>query len=344
MKKILMLLLSLVMLVSIVGGCSAPQAPAENSPSADKESAEAPSSEAPAEASAEAPADGDKPVIGCTVYYMTEFVTLMAEGIKAEAAEQGADLVLLDANNDAQMQISQIENLIAQQVDVILVAAVDTDAIVPALDLCEEAGIPLVGVNMLINTDRPYYYAGPDDVQAGELEMQALIDIIGEEGNIVILDGPIGTSAQLQRAEGNKNVLAKYPNIKVLAEQPANWNREEALTLMENWMQAYEGEIDGVVAHNDEMALGAIQALEAKGLKDEIPVTGVDAIKDGCQAIKDGRFEATVFQDAELEGRLGVQVAMQVLAGTPPEEHLNYIEMKLITADNVDELLDTIYK
>jgi ribose transport system substrate-binding protein/inositol transport system substrate-binding protein len=283
-----------------------------------------------------------KPVIGCTVYYMTEFVTLMAEGIKAEAAERGADLVLLDANNDAQRQISQIENLIAQKVDVLLVAAVDSDAIVPALDLADKAGIPLVGLNMLINTDREYYYSGPNDVQAGELEMQRLIDLIGGGGNIAIIEGPIGQSAQVQRLEGNKNVLAKHSNVKVIADQTANWSRAEALALVENWLEAFPN-LDGIVAHNDEMALGAIQALEAKGIKSRIPVTGVDAIKDGCMAIRDGRFEMTVFQDAEEEGRLGVRICMDILEGNPPPNKINFIEMVPIDKTNVQELIDRIY-
>lgn len=338
MKKYLSAFLCLCLLTVALFGCAAPAAtpaPADAAAAPAAADSETDTTPAPAES-------GKKPVIGCTVYYMTEFVTLMAEGIKGEAADLGADLILLDANNDAQKQISQIENLIAQKVDVILVAAVDADAIVPAVGMCEQAGIPLVGVNMLINTDAPYYYSGPNDVQAGELEMQFLIDRIGGKGNIVILEGPIGTSAQLQRMEGNQNVLANNPDVKVLANQPANWSREEALALTENWLQAFEGQIDGICAHNDEMALGAIQALEAKGLK--LPVTGVDAIKDGCMAIKDGRFDATVFQDADLEGRLGVQICMDILKGTPPKEHTNYIEMKLITQDNVDELLTTIYK
>ncbi len=329
MKKVFSLLLALTMSAFALAGCGSTGA-VSSAPAA------------PAQQSSGGAAPDEKPVIGCTVYYMTEFITLMVEGVKAEAAEQGAELILLDAGNDAQKQISQVENLIAQKVDVILVAAVDADAIVPALEMCEKANIPLVGVNMLINTDEKYYYAGPNDVEAGELEMQYIVDKIGGKGNVVILEGPIGTSAQLQRMEGNQNVLAKYPDVKVLANQPANWSREEALSLTENWLQAFEGQIDGIVAHNDEMALGAIQALEAKGL--DIPVAGVDAIKDGCLAIKDGRMDATVFQDAEKEGRLGVEVCMDVLRGTPPDEPLNYIEMKLITADNVGELLDTIYK
>jgi len=282
--------------------------------------------------------------IGCTVYYMTEFVTLMVEGMQSRADDLGCDLVMLDAGQDAQNQITQVENLIAQKVDVIIVAAVDSDAILPAIEMCDQAGIPLIGVNMLFNTDEPYHYVGPDDVLAGELEMQNAIDKIGGEGNVVILEGPIGQSAQIQRLEGNENVLAKYEGkIEVLAQQTANWSREEALTLVENWLETFSGEIDAIVAHNDEMALGAIQALEAAGLTDQIVVTGVDAILDGCNAISDGTLLGSVYQDAAKEGSDAVQKAYDVLEGTLTEKELSYIDMKWITKDNVDELLTTIY-
>lgn len=282
--------------------------------------------------------------VGCTVYYMTEFVTLMTKGMEAKAKELNCDLVMLDAGQDAQNQVTQIENLIAQKVDVIIVAAVDSDAILPAIEMCEAAGIPLVGVNMLFNTEEPYHYVGPNDVLAGELEMQNAIDQIGGEGNVLILEGPIGQSAQIQRLEGNQNVLKKYEGkIEVLAQQTANWSREEALTLVENWLETFSGKIDAIVAHNDEMALGAIQALEAAGLTDKIAVTGVDAILDGCNAVKDGTLLGTVYQDAALEGSDAVQKAFDVLEGTVTEKELSYIDMKWITKDNVDELLTTIY-
>lgn len=292
-----------------------------------------------------APKKNGKYTIGCTVYYMTEFVTLMSDGMKKKADQLGCGLIMLDAQQDAQKQITQVENLIAQKVDAIIVAAVDSDAILPAMDMCKKAGIPLIGVNMLFNTDKPYYYVGPNDVLAGELEMQHAIDKIGGKGNVVILEGPIGQSAQLQRLEGNKKVLDKYKGkVNVLAEQTANWSREEALTMTENWLQTFNGKIDAIVAHNDEMALGAIQALEAQKLTGKIVVTGVDAILDGCNAVKDGSLLGTVYQDAGLEGSDAVERAYDVLEGKVTKKELSYIDMKWITKDNVDDLLNTIYK
>lgn len=340
--RLLSLLLAIFMLGGIMAGCG--PAPAEKA--ADTSSAAVSTQQAVETAidTAKAADPNKKIKIGCTVYYMSEFVTLMKNGIEAEAKAQNADLVFLDANNDVNKQLSQIENLIAQKVDVLLVAAVDSDAIVPALDMAKTANIPIVGLNMLINTTEEYYYAGPDDVKAGELEMQAAIDKIGGKGNIVILEGPIGSSAQAQRHEGNHNILEKYPDVKVLAEKTANWSRTEALALTENWLQTFKGQINAVVAHNDEMALGAIQALEAKGLKATTPVTGVDAIKDACVSIKSGVQDMTVFQDAVLEGSLGVQVAAKVARGETVDKKMNLIEMKVINKDNVDELLTTIYK
>lgn len=340
--RLLPLILVVFMLVGIMAGCG--PAPAQKAADTQKAAVDTQKEVETAVNTAKAADPNKKIKIGCTVYYMSEFVTLMKNGIESEAKAQNADLIFLDANNDVNKQLSQIENLIAQKVDVLLVAAVDSDAIVPALDKAKDAGIPLVGLNMLINTDQPYYYAGPDDVKAGELEMQAAIDKIGGKGNILILEGPIGVSAQTQRHEGNHNVLAKYPDVKVLAEKTANWSRAEALALTENWLQSFGGQINAIVAHNDEMALGAIQALEAKGLKDKIPVTGVDAIKDACVSIKNGVQDMTVFQDAVLEGSLGVQVAAKVARGEKVDPMMNLIEMKVIDKTNVDELLTTIYK
>ena len=337
MKKVLSVMLAAAMLASMAAGCQSSSGAASVAGTASE------GSDTASTAAAGTANSGKKIKVGSTVYYYTEFITLMAKGMKREAAQEGVDLTILDANNDAQKQLSQVENLIAQKVDVIVVAAVDTDAIVPAVAMCKKANIPLVAVNMLINTKEPYYYVGPNDVQAGEEEMQACIDAMGGKGNIVILQGPIGTSAQLQRSEGNHNVLKKYPDVKVLAEQPANWDRSQALTLTENWLQAFPDKIGGIVAHNDEMAMGALKAIQAKGLK--TPITGVDAIKDGCLSIKNQTpFIATVYQNADMEGSLGVKTAIQIARGQKPEKEKNYIDMELMTKDNVSKLLTTIYQ
>lgn len=321
-KRILSILLVAAMVMSMAVGCG----------SGDKK-----------EESGDGKKD-DKFTVGYSFYYMSEFITLMNQGVEDKCKELGMELISLDAENDPSNQITQIENLIAQNVDCLLVAAVDSDAIVPALSMAEEAGIPLVAVNMTINTDEDYYYSGPDDVLAGELEMQSAIDAIGGEGKIAILEGPIGQSAQIDRLEGNKNVLAKNDKIEVVADQTANWSREEAQALVENWLQEFP-DIKAIVGHNDEMALGAIMAIESAGLVPgkDIIVTGVDAIEDGCNAVKDGKLLSTVYQDAVLEGGLGVELCHQILTGDTPKEYINLIDMTNYTKDNVDELLTTLY-
>lgn len=285
-----------------------------------------------------------KYTIGYTYYYNSEFITLMNQGIEKKAEELGVDVIMLDAENDPSNQITQIENLIAKDVDCLYIAAVDGDAIVPALDMAKEADIPLVAVNMTFKTDEDYYYSGPDDVLAGELEMQSAIDAIGGKGTVCILQGPVGTSAMIDRQEGNDKVLADNPDVECLAVQPANWSREEAETMVENWLQAFD-DIDAIVAHNDEMALGAIMAIEGAGLVpgEDIVVTGIDAIEDGCNAVAEGKMLSTVYQDAGLEGSQGLQICYDILEGNAPEQYINLIDMTQFTKDNVQELIDKLY-
>src|SRR5699024_189410 len=150
----------------------------------------------------------------------------------------------------------------------------------------------------MVNTDKLTSYVGSQDVSAGEEIMQYMIDYMeSEEFNIVVLEGPMGQSAQLQRWEGINNVLADYEGIEILAYDTANWSRSEAMTLMETWLTTYGDEIDAVVAENDEMALGARQAIEAEGY--DIPCIGIDGITDAVTAIQNGGMIASDFQDAE---------------------------------------------
>ncbi|MBS4208132.1 substrate-binding domain-containing protein [Bacillus sp. FJAT-50079] len=286
----------------------------------------------------ESGSDSGKYKIGVTVYYMSEFITLAVGGLEDAAEKHNVDINVLEAKNDVATQISQMENLIAQGVDAIIVAAVDSDSLDGTIKKARDAGIEVVGLNMIINSDHLSSYIGPNDVQAGELETQYVVDQLGGKGNVVIFEGPIGISAQIQRKEGIYNVIDANDGMNVLEIQTANWSREEALTIMENWIQSHGDKIDAVVAQNDEMALGATQALENAGMRDDVLVVGVDAIEDAVKAIEAGRMDASVFQDAALEGGQAVDLAVALLKGEEVEKY-NAIEMELVTKENAAEYL-----
>ena len=338
MKKIVCLVLAVVMAVALfAGGTSTGQGEASQS------AAPADQSEAPAETSAAADGgdakDNSEIVIGWSPYWLSEFMTLMNAGVEARAEELGVKLVFADANNDPNKQIGQVENFIAQKVDAMIVAPVDVEAIKPAVDAAKEAGIPFVAANMYVESDNVTAYAGPNDIQAGELAMQYAVDQLGGKGNVIILEGADGYSASADRHDGIHNILDKNPDIKVLEEKTAEWSREQATSMMENYIQNYGDQIGAVVCHNDEMAMGAIQALESAGMTGKVVVTAVDAIKDACVAIKDGKMAATVYQDAAAEGALAVDIAVALAKGEKVEKD-NLIEMIVVNKDNVDKYLE----
>ena len=304
------------------------------------------------------PKNGSQYRIGFTYYYASEFMNLLLGGIEAKADELGMKVVELDAENDPANQLNQVENLIAQQVDCLMIAAVDAQGIVPALSMAREAGIPLVVVNLAFSTDEPYYFYGPDDVDGGYLEAQYAYEAARElfpdvkRLNGIIIQGPVGTSAMMERQEGNDlflDEIGREENLNIFDMQPKNWSREEACTYVENCIQAYGiGGTDGmhlIISHNDEMALGAIQAIESQGYVPgkDIIVTGIDAIEDACHAVLDGKQYATLYQDAGREGGGGVQLCYDILTGNPPETPKQYMELTCFRQDNVSLLLDTIY-
>ncbi len=284
-------------------------------------------------------AGDEKIVIGYSIYWLSEFATLMTEAMQEKADKEGVELIVLDAKWDAVTQLSHVDNFIAQDVDAIIIGAADVYSMVQGVEAANEAGIPFVGVNMRIPTDKIDAYAGPDDVRAGEMMVEYVISQLGEDFNCIVLEGAEGYSATVDRREGVKNMLDAHPGVTALDIKTANWTREGALELMENYIQDFGGKIDAVIAHNDEMALGAIQALEAEGMLDDVIVTGIDAIYDACKAIDEGKMEYTVFQDAKLEGSLAFDAALTLIRGGKPEIKENYINMIGLTQANVAEYL-----
>lgn len=166
-----------------------------------------------------------------------------------------------------------------------------------------------------------------------------MADELGGEGNIVILQGPLGSSPELDRSEGNEQILAEYPDMEVLAMDTANWAREEAVNKVKNWISSFGDDIDGIVAQNDDMGLGAVQALKEAGMS--VPVVGIDGIEDGLRAVESGDFIGSSLQHGRVELATGLAVALKVINGEPYEKNYVYV-MPPITADNVDQFIKNV--
>jgi ribose transport system substrate-binding protein len=259
-----------------------------------------------------------------------------------EAFAEANDIELLwnSANNDVATQASQVESLINQGVDAIIIVPVQADSLQPQLEAAQEAGIPVLAVNTtLSNEDLITAAVLPDDVAAGAQEMQMMADALNGEGNIVVLQGPLGSSPELDRTEGIQSVLADYPNINVLAMDTANWARDEAVNKVKNWISSFGDDIDGIVAENDDMGLGAVQALKEAGVS--VPVVGIDGIEDGLRAVESGDFIGSSLQHGRVELAAGLAVALKVINGEEYEKNYVYT-MPPITPDNVDQYVKNV--
>ncbi|WP_152365983.1 substrate-binding domain-containing protein [Microlunatus speluncae] len=284
---------------------------------------------------------GDKPLrIGVTVYDMSSFITAGKEGMDAYAKANNIELAWNAANLDVSTQANQVDQLISAQVDAIVVVPVQADSLQPQVTAAKAAGIPVIAVNASLNNPEIDGDVQPDDVLAGEGEMQMMADKLGGEGNIVVLQGPLGQSGQINRQTGIENVLKKYPDIKVIAQDTANWKRDEAVNKMKNWISAHGDDIDGVVGQNDDMGLGALQALKEAGMTD-VPVVGIDGIEDGLRAVKSGEFIGTMLQNGTVELSAGLAVAAALARGEQVNTKPTYLMAK-ITQDNVDVTMEHV--
>ncbi|MGH8023569.1 MAG: substrate-binding domain-containing protein [Limisphaerales bacterium] len=269
-----------------------------------------------------------------------EFIIRIQDAVRAEAKKVGVNLIESDGQGNAENQISQVQDFLAQNVDAIILNPFDKAGSAPAVNLAIRAHKPIVVVNAIVsNVDKAGAYVGSEDSEAGRIEAQRMADVLHGKGNIVVIHGPNGHSAEVQRTQGIREILAKYPNIKVVAEQTANWNRAQALTLMENWLASGQ-KIDGVIAQNDEMALGALKAIEAAGKGGQIAVIGIDAIPDALKAVADGQMIGTVFQDANKQGTMAVDLAVDLAEGKHVT-HDHYIPFQLVTKTNVAEFMQS---
>jgi ribose transport system substrate-binding protein len=278
--------------------------------------------------------------IGVTVYDMTSFITQGKEGMDAYAKARNASLTWLNAAGDVNTQANQMDQLINAGVDAIVIAPVQANSLSPQIASAKAKGIPVIAVNTsLQDTSSLAATVLPDDVAAGAQEMQQMADKLGGKGNIVVLQGPLGSSPELDRTKGIMQTLAKYPGIKVLAKDTANWNRDEAVNKSKNWLSSFGTQINGIVAENDDMGLGAVRALKEAGKS--VPVVGIDGIQDGLSAVKSGDFIGSSLQHGRVEMGAGLAVAVRV-AKKESVQKVNTYTMPAITSANVDTVLNHV--
>ncbi len=242
----------------------------------------------------------------------------LQNGVVEAAEENGSTVRSVDAQDDTATQVNGIDDLIQQGVDILLINPVDSDAITPAIESANSAGIPVITIDRSSEGGEVLTFIASDNVEGGEMAAEYIIEMIGEDAAVVQLEGVPGASATNERGEGFRNVADEKLNV--LESQSANFNRSEGLTVMENIIQSYS-DIEAVFAQNDEMALGALEALESAGMNDVI-VVGFDGNDDALAEIEAGRLNATVAQQPDEMGRIAVDAVYDYFSGVEVESEI----------------------
>ena len=244
--------------------------------------------------------------------YIAYLVQAMQE--RAKAVPGGVKLQIEDAGGDVVKQLGQVESFTSQKLDAIIVNPADTAATAKMTDRAVKAGIPLVYMNSRpeVQSFPPnVVFVGADERAIGRMQMEALAKIMNGKGNLAIILGRLSHDDTRKRTDGVKDVLAKYPNIKVVEEQSANWERDKGLDLMSNWLLSGK-KIDAVASNNDEMGIGAAMALRQAG-NSSTPVVGVDGTADGLAAVKRGLLALTVRRDVVGIGAGSLDAAIKLI-------------------------------
>jgi ribose transport system substrate-binding protein len=267
--------------------------------------------------------------VGLSISTMNNpFFVALRDGAEAEAKAVGINLITVDAQNDAAKQIAGVEDLIQKKVAVILLNPTDSDAVANVVKEATAAGIKVISLDRAVNGAEVSSHIASDNAVGGRMAGEFLLQKLGGKGNLVELEGIPGSSAARERGEGFESVIAGKPGVKLVAKQPANFDRAQGLTVMENILQGNK-DIQGVFAQNDEMALGAERAIEEAGLKNVV-IVGFDATPDAVAAVKAGKLAATVQQKPEMIGKMGVDTAKLLIEGKPVDRNIP-VPLALVT-------------
>ncbi|MET9796229.1 ABC transporter permease/substrate-binding protein [Nocardiopsis alba] len=276
----------------------------------------------------------DGPRVGMSLSTLNNpFFLQMRDGAQEEADEAGVNLIVTDAQDDASQQADQIQNFISTGVDAMVLNPVDSDASGPPVRGANNADIPVIAADRGVEGADVETLVASDNVEGGREAARVMADALGEEGRIVVLQGTPGTSASRERGSGFAEGIAEFPDIEVVSQQPADFDRSRGLDVMTNMLQS-NGDVDGVFAENDEMALGAAAALSSAGK--EAVVIGFDGTPEGVEAVGEGVLYATIAQRPAELGRAAVRNAIAVIEGERIEETVK-VPVEVVTEDNVDD-------
>ncbi|MFJ2826972.1 substrate-binding domain-containing protein [Streptomyces sp. NPDC087263] len=274
-----------------------------------------------------------KPKVGLSLSTLNNpFFVQIRAGAQAEAKKLGLDLTVTDAQNDASQQANQLQNFTSSNYGAIIVNPVDSDAASNSVKAADKAKIPVIAVDRDVNKATVDTLVASDNIAGGELAAKTIAEKLGGTGKIVILQGQAGTSAARERAQGFADGLKAYPGIQVLAQQPADFDRTKGLDVMSNLLQAHP-DVQGVIAANDEMALGAIKALGSKA-GTSVSVVGFDGTPDGLTAVKQGSLYASVAQQPSQLGKIAVDNALRAAQGKKVQTTVK-VPVKVVTKENV---------
>lgn len=264
---------------------------------------------------------------------------------EAAEANDNVEVVILDAGGDVARQIGQVNNLIQQQVDAIIIWPTNGQAVIPAIRQAHRAGIPVIVTNSKIAEAGLEYiaaFSGPDNVQQGIYSAEMMCDALDGEGQIVQIAGQPGYTTAMERSKGFEERLAEAcPGVELVETQPADWNREKAQRVMENFLTKYD-DIDGVYAGDDNMGVGALNAAKGAGRAEDIVFIGATNFAVGYEAIGRGEYYGSIYQSPVDDAEAALQTALDILAQKDVPK-MNFFETPKITAANIDEFEKPVF-
>ncbi|WP_025679484.1 ribose ABC transporter substrate-binding protein RbsB [Paenibacillus massiliensis] len=308
MKKWTLTLVSMLMII-VLAGCSL---------------------EPPEWAKPDSAGSGGLKKIGLSISTLNNpFFVSLKDGVVAEAQKQGIEVIVVDAQNDSAKQTNDVDDLLQQGVNALLINPADSAAISTAVQSANSVGIPVITLDRSADRGDVAALVASDNVKGGRMAAEYFVAQLGKGAKVIELEGVPGASATRERGKGFHEIADEQ--LDVVATQSADFDRSKGLNVMENLLQG-NPDVQAVFAHNDEMALGAIEAIQSSGKN--IPVIGFDGNDDAIKSIQDGKLTATVAQQPVIIGELAVKAALDVLDGKQVEQVIP-AELKLVTEDNV---------